>query len=404
MQINIFYMLDFLDLRTLSFVAIFFGLCFGLGLMAYSSTLEKFKMASQIGLGVFFVGISHLLLSLRGYINDFVSIIIANELIIISLMLIYSGLHELCQSKLNINKNLTYILLVFVFSSLIYYTYIEPSMMARIIIIIPCVSLLCMLCAYVLFSFKIKTNLLPSRILGTIFSITAIIELLRLALDAELSNIIDLKELNGIHTLLFFVALALIPSISFCVIWITNLKLQGELKNLSEIDHLTKINNRRSLEKLAEIELSRATRNNQPLSVILCDIDHFKQINDQYGHQVGDNVLSSLSALFTKNMRKHDIVARYGGEEFLLLLPNTHIEKAMKVAEKLRMIIAKNEFTNTGTATLSVTVSLGVASNNEKSNSWDNIVKAADEALYKAKKSGRNQVFREAESLVSLLQ
>lgn len=386
-------MLDILDLRTLSFVAIFFSISFGLGLMAYSSTVVKFKMASQIGFGIFVVGISHLLLSLRGYINDFFSIVIANELLIISLIIIYSGLNSLCQSQKNINKKLAYALLVFIFISFIYYTYIEPSMMARILIITPSVSLLCILCAYVLFSFKENSNSLPCRILGGMFSITAIIEFLRVVLDPNLSGLVVFKDLKDIHALVFFAALALIPSISFCVVWFINLELQSELKKLSEIDYLTKLNNRRSLETIAEIELSRAIRNNHPLSVILCDIDNFKEINDQYGHQVGDYILISLSELFTVNIRKYDIVARYGGEEFIFLLPNTDIKEAGKVAEKLRLVIEKSLFEKASTRALSVTASFGVSGNNEKLGSWDNIVKAADEALYKAKNSGRNQVF-----------
>lgn len=387
-------MLDFLDIRTLAFTTIIFSLCFGLGLIAYATTLSKFRMIYQIGLGVLFIGVSQLLLSLRGYIDDFISIIIANELLIIAFILIYYGLHKLCQSKLGINKNFIIFLLLFVFSSFSYYTYLEPSMKARIIIISYSVSLLCIHCAHVLFKYKIKAHYLPTRVLGTIFIITAIIELLTSIFDSKLSNVLGLSDLSDMHRLLYLAALLLITSIGFCVVWIVNLQLQDELKTLSEIDYLTKMNNRRSLENIATEELSRASRNNDSLSIILCDIDHFKQINDQYGHQAGDDILVNFSALIIKSLRDYDIAARYGGEEFLLLLPSTNIEQAMEVAGKLRVIIAQNKFTITDTNTLTVTASFGVTSNIEKSNNWDGMIKAADDALYEAKKLGRNQVLK----------
>ena len=251
-------MLDLLDIRTLAFTTIFFGLCFGLGLMAYSSTLKNFKMVFHIGLGVLFIGLAQFLISLRSQISDFISIVIANELSVIALILIYSGLHTLCQMKFKISKIFIVTLLVFIFFSFSYYTYIDPSMKSRVVIISYVVGLLCLLCAHVAFTAKLKESVLPLRILGVIFSVTAIIELLRITVDTKLNNIIGLDDLHGIHTLLFFTALLLITLISFCVVWIVNLQLQEALKTLSKVDYLTKLNNRRSLEKIAETELARS--------------------------------------------------------------------------------------------------------------------------------------------------
>jgi len=389
-------MLDLLDIRTLAFTTIFFGLCFGLGLITYSSTLKKFKMVFHIGLGILFIGLAQFLISLRNHVNDFISIVIANELNIIALILIYSGLHKLCQMKFTISKAFIVTLLLFIFLSFSYYTYIDPSMKSRVAIISYVISLLCILCAHVVFTAKLKESVLPLRILGVMFSVTAIIELFRITIDTELNNIIGLEDLHGIHTLLFFAALLLIALISFCVVWIVNLQLQEELKSLSTVDYLTKINNRRSLEKIAGTELARSNRNNQTLSIIMCDIDLFKEINDQHGHLSGDSVLIQFSDLIIKNLRKYDIAARYGGEEFLFLLPNTDIEQAVDVAEKLRAIIAGNTFTSTSTDTLSITASFGVTSNSDNSINWDNMVQAADSALYEAKKLGRNKVIKGA--------
>jgi|GEM_PF-412717 len=387
-------MLDLLDIRTLAFTTIFFGLCFGLGLIVYSSTLKKFKMVFYIGLGILFIGLAQFLISLRNQVSDFISIVIANELSVIALMLIYSGLHTLCQMKFNISKAFIVTLLVFIFFSFSYYTYIDPSMKSRVVIISYTICLMCLLCAHVVFTAKLKESVLPLRILGVIFSVTAIIELLRITVDTTLNNVIGLDDLHGIHTLLFFTALLLITLLSFCVVWIVNLQLQEALKTLSKVDYLTKLNNRRSLEKIAETELARSNRNNQTLSIIMCDIDLFKKINDQHGHLSGDSVLIQFSDLIKKNLRTYDIAARYGGEEFLFLLPNTGIEQAIVVAQKLREIIAANTFTSTSMDTLSITASFGVTSNSDSSINWDNMVQAADSALYEAKQSGRNKVIK----------
>ena len=142
-------MLDLLDIRTLAFTTIFFGLCFGLGLITYSSTLKKFNMVFQIGLGILFIGLAQFLISLRNHVNDFISIVIANELNIIALILIYIGLHKLCRMKFTISKAFIVTLLLFIFFSFSYYTYIDPSMKARVAIISCVISLLCLLCAHV---------------------------------------------------------------------------------------------------------------------------------------------------------------------------------------------------------------------------------------------------------------
>ena len=391
-------MFDFLDIRTLAFTNIILSFSLALGLMCYASTLTRFKIIFNVGFGILFFGGAGLLLSLRGKIDDFISIIIANELIIIGFILIYYGLHKLCQSSFDISKGLIVTLFIFIFIFIfilfLYYTYIDPSIKARIIIISYSISLICILCTHVLFTQKVKEYYLPTRILGIIFLFIAIIELIRSIVGSKISNELGFSDLSDIHVLVFCVSILHITSIGFCVVWIVNLKLQGELKALSELDYLTQINNRRSLECIAKKELSKAIRHKNPLSIIVCDIDHFKRINDQYGHQAGDDVLVNFSALIIKNLRDYDIVARYGGEEFLLLLPNTDIEEAIKVADKLRKIIKKNQFSISDNKTILVTASFGVTSNIESSNNWDIMVKVADNALYEAKRLGRNQVVR----------
>ena len=163
------------------------------------------------------------------------------------------------------------------------------------------------------------------------------------------------------------------------------------LEKLSNIDYLTGINNRRYFMMLFEKEFSRSLRYNRSLSFIIFDIDHFKLVNDTYGHQIGDDVLTDVVDLISKNLRKHDIFGRYGGEEFTLLLPETDYKGALLVAERHRRRIENNRFG--GDNKFQVTISAGITSYPEENyDTLDEMIIKADESLYYAKNTGRNKV------------
>ena len=164
------------------------------------------------------------------------------------------------------------------------------------------------------------------------------------------------------------------------------------LMELSQTDPLTRLCNRRSLTEMLENELSRCLRNLAPCSLIMCDIDHFKQVNDEYGHQAGDDVLVKVADLLREQLRPYDLAARYGGEEFCLVLPETNLAHATEVAERIRQEIQGFKFTG-NLGTLKLTISLGVATISGNCEiSEDELIRMADEALYLAKNSGRNRV------------
>jgi len=158
-------------------------------------------------------------------------------------------------------------------------------------------------------------------------------------------------------------------------------------------DGLTKLYNRHYLMDRFEDEFWRAVRHKLNLSVLMVDIDHFKKINDTYGHFCGDAILREISKLFKKRVRNIDTVSRFGGEEFVFLLPETDIDGAMIVAEDLRYNIERHQFACEKTF-IRVTVSIGVASceNIEMLDSSDALLSLADDALYRAKYGGRNRV------------
>lgn len=169
---------------------------------------------------------------------------------------------------------------------------------------------------------------------------------------------------------------------------ITERKLaEEELKRLAATDKLTGAYNRTKSEEIIGREIERAKRYNQPLSIIIFDIDHFKEVNDRYGHSAGDYVLKTLANIVRENIRKIDYFVRWGGEEFMILSSETQLDKTHTLAERIRNIIESYKFENVG----KVTVSLGVTEFKE-GDTEDSFIKRADDAMYEAKKKGRNRV------------
>ncbi|MBB1416001.1 MAG: diguanylate cyclase (GGDEF)-like protein [Pseudoalteromonas rhizosphaerae] len=163
-----------------------------------------------------------------------------------------------------------------------------------------------------------------------------------------------------------------------------------QVKELALRDQLTGLFNRRALHDIFELEMSRVNRNKKTFSIILLDIDHFKVLNDTYGHDYGDIVLQKVASALQDSIRSMDKVARWGGEEFLVFLPETNKEQASHLAEKLRLAVSNIELTYQDKL-LQVTVSLGVCEYNQQGE-YKDMVKQADLGLYKAKETGRNKV------------
>lgn len=173
---------------------------------------------------------------------------------------------------------------------------------------------------------------------------------------------------------------------------LANLNLRESLHNQAIIDPLTGLFNRRYLEETFEREIYRAKRRNAPIGIIMVDLDHFKRINDNFGHDAGDLVLVRLADLFKKQIRHEDIPCRYGGEEFLLIMPDSALETTRQRAEDLRELISHMEINHLGLSLGTITASFGVSSYPNQGGEVEDIIRAADAALYRAKQEGRNRV------------
>lgn len=170
------------------------------------------------------------------------------------------------------------------------------------------------------------------------------------------------------------------------------LQLTAKLHKMAITDPLTGLNNRGHFFNLAETWMGIAQKNNYPLSIIMMDIDHFKQVNDNNGHRVGDQVLEELARRIQAGLRSQDISGRYGGEEFIALLPETNVKDAKQIAKRLHNKITKMPY-KTNKLDLEIKISLGIAAlTDPKSMSLEELVDKADQALYEAKEKGRNQI------------
>ncbi|PJA31750.1 MAG: hypothetical protein CO187_07705, partial [Zetaproteobacteria bacterium CG_4_9_14_3_um_filter_53_7] len=179
-----------------------------------------------------------------------------------------------------------------------------------------------------------------------------------------------------------------------------------ESKRLTEVLHastlkdpMTGLYNRRFLDQFKSRLIASAERSKKKIGLLMCDVDHFKDVNDSYGHKVGDTVLIATANILSKAVRLSDYVIRFGGEEFLVIITETEEEKTMEIAERMRRNLEESEF-NSESTTFSKTISIGIAMFTNDSNVFDECVHLADTALYVAKDTGRNRVIRYKEGML----
>jgi diguanylate cyclase (GGDEF)-like protein len=219
-----------------------------------------------------------------------------------------------------------------------------------------------------------------------------------LLLDNELNMKLvgnDFMQTSGTLFLMLYLFLLTI-SFSFIVVW----RKEIQLRKFAFIDDLSGLLNRKSLNKRASEEMNRSKREGLELSFIMIDIDHFKKVNDQFGHLVGDAAIQHVCRLVEKCKRDHDLSFRVGGEEFLIITPNTSSEEAQSLAERIRALIDSTPLVFQDKSVL-LTVSIGVASTMAELEGWKILYDNADAALYLSKENGRNRVTCSETSSVS---
>lgn len=201
------------------------------------------------------------------------------------------------------------------------------------------------------------------------------------SLNSDQSNAFDAEDLQFFSVIVYQMAATL-----------KHFQRFSSIKTIAIYDSLTNLYNRRYFEERLTGETQRAFYGGTPISLIMIDIDHFKKINDTFGHTEGDKVLQEIASLLKNSVRKKDTVARYGGEEFVLILPEAGLEEATMIAERIRRLVEQTPLT-IGKVQMNITVSLGISNfPTHRAKSKEELVKMADEALYEAKRAGRNRV------------
>lgn len=242
--------------------------------------------------------------------------------------------------------------------------------------------------------------MLPLRatIITSVISILSLITMIVLFLSGKLNVDINIESYTHAATtsiLKIIIFIFLVSIIFFVLSWI--LKILVEVVNtlhtksiklhyIALHDKLTGLYNRHYLTEIGDLKFASAKRHGHEMSVVMCDVDHFKAVNDTYGHLGGDKVLQAMGALLSPSKRAEDFIARYGGEEFVIVLEHCNAEAAKIKAEEIRVALSKLEI-----AGISVTASFGVAQINSEHKDFEAMLKDADEALYRAKESGRNR-------------
>ena len=178
--------------------------------------------------------------------------------------------------------------------------------------------------------------------------------------------------------------------------WIGKRIEQNEqrLEQFATVDQLTGLYNYRTYNSILKSEIVRARRYDRPVSVLMLDIDHFKRVNDTYGHMTGDRVLERMGHLLKESVRAESSVCRYGGEEFSIIVPEVGAEAASETAERLRETVEQTSFSDEQGRPIKITVSIGVAAFPKSAATVDELTNAADTALYAAKEGGRNRVMQ----------
>ncbi|GGP63590.1 GGDEF domain-containing protein [Shewanella algicola] len=240
-----------------------------------------------------------------------------------------------------------------------------------------------------LFIIPVLSYLLLGIRLGTIYTSVYMVAGIAVLMYDLIYNIADIYPITIANIVL---CLAAIWALSYSYEY-KRAEAVERLQQMASLDPLTGLNNRLLLDSIFEMLCQSLTQEQSSVSMLLLDLDHFKKINDEFGHDVGDKVLVEVSTIISDMRRRNDWAFRFGGEEFCMLIPNTNMRQAEKIAERLRLAIDK--ITVIDGCPLNITISIGVARWPDDGSHLPQIYKAADERLYKAKAQGRNQVISE---------
>lgn len=375
------------DVRTLVLVHVAVNIGQALVMVYLWSVQRNYPPAKDWAIGALMFAIGLFLFSLRNNVPVVISEIFSNVFLLPGLMLFNFGIAKAAGRKPPFYLGLAFCALANVL--LVWFTVISPAPLVAALIHNFFIIALDLYVAYACLKATAPKGNQTFRILGVLYVI------LVLACSWRVAGGVFHLTLSFSETLprLFWIMMSLIvfPMTTVLLTLHTSQRLQEEINEQARRDILTGAFNRRAFEEFTAREWAQAVRHGLPLSILMVDIDHFKKINDQYGHPVGDETLAQMSRTAQLALRANDIWCRIGGEEFVALLPNTAIDQALIVAERIRSVVEETTI-STASGQLNVSVSIGAAERLPTQSHWSEFLATSDDALYKAKAAGRNRV------------
>ncbi len=361
-----------------------------LAILFYSLARKENRLFLWAAMSVGALTVTFFLVACRGIIPDFFSIIVANMVSLLYLVAYYELFVRLLSVRPR-ERIIIPLLAMIYFILLIRYTYYHPSFEARMIVRNFIMGPLSALILKLLCSNPHKEQRVFYVFAAIPFALMLLFSVIRIVLYlfGPGYKAPSFSSPTFALSVIFYAGIAVWTSLS--VVFIVATRLQDQIRNMALTDPLTGVFNRRALENALEREYAGAKRHGEPISLIMADLDHFKKINDTYGHQAGDAVLVHTANVFNKALRAGDVLARYGGEEFVAVLHGADVSMALSVAERLRSACKATPLVFQG-RTISLTSSFGVAGCNEHADGYEDLLRKADNALYTAKEEGRDRV------------
>ena len=380
----------YLDIRTVLLLSMVITLVLGLSLVAaWRSGDDALARAQRLWVrGCAVQPLAWVLLGLRGAIPDVFSVLLANLLIVASFADFGAALVRLRGARPPWRA--VGLLLTAVAVTQAAFIWLRPSLQARVVLISAALLLLSVAAVRAVWRLQAAPRPRSHWLVALAFGLGALVLAVRIVVEGLLSPGLATPLQGSPMQSLVFVYGAVVPiasTIGFLLIG--NDRHIAELQRLVALDPLTGALNRRTLERQADALLQQAQRRGQAYSLLLLDADHFKQVNDAFGHDAGDEVLRAVVAVLRQGLRPADLVGRLGGEEFVVVLPDAGTAAALQRAEQLRAAVAALRFEVAGRR-VPLTVSIGLATAGAES--FADLLRRADHAMYAAKHAGRNRV------------
>ena len=384
------------DMRTIYFISMLVNLVLATSMLVCWRTQKTYAGFSYMVLSTGLIAVTFLLFAVRGWIPDYISILGANLLVGLASTFRLEGFRRFVGSERFCRGNLILVAALLIEAG--YFSFVENSELIRAIVMS---AVVIYFIVNIIYTLATSTNQAEKPLIWVIVAMHAVYVLVMAG--RALAWLIIWPEMHLFASTAINVGYFIYDLMNNIALTIMYIMMNGQrltsrltvaqqaLELLATRDSLTELYNHRTLRELGQAELLRSRRMDRAMTLLMFDIDHFKSVNDTYGHAAGDKVLKLLGQQALQTCRAMDVVARMGGDEFVILLPETDGDKALVVAERLRQMVAQN-CCDWEAGQIKVTLSIGLAELTPEDQEFESLLRRADDALYEAKRTGRDRL------------